>query len=77
MHVRLTAKLAEMMEGVDLSAHGEGDLIELPERDANLLITGGWAERVAREERVSSAPSLGRTVATDRTSGGARVRRSD
>ena len=66
MLVRLTAKLAEAMEGVDLSAHTEGDVIELSESDASLLIRGGWAERIATEERVTHAPAWRPEIAADR-----------
>ena len=68
MHVRLTVKLAEVVEGVDLSAYAEGDVIELAERDANLLIKGGWAERAPQEERVTYAPNARPAVAADHSS---------
>jgi hypothetical protein len=58
MMVRLTKKLAERMDGVDLSQCAEGDVIELPKQRAELLIAEGWAEpmssdaqRVDRTER--------------------------
>jgi hypothetical protein len=44
MMVRLTKKLAETMDGVDLTQCAEGDVIELPTRRAELLIAEGWAE---------------------------------
>ena len=66
MHVRLTAKLAEAMEGVDLSTHTEGDVIELSESDASLLIRGGWAERVSTEERATGGPAWRPEIAADR-----------
>ncbi|HUE88094.1 MAG TPA: hypothetical protein VMO26_18625 [Vicinamibacterales bacterium] len=47
MLVRLTVKLAEVVNGVDLSRYREGDVIELSVRDAEMLIAEGWAERVA------------------------------
>lgn len=65
MFVRLTVKLAEVLEGVDLSAATEGDVIELPDREANLLLLGGWAERVAAEERVSVEPAQPLAIAAD------------
>jgi hypothetical protein len=68
MHVRLTVKLAEVVEGVDLSAYVEGDVIELAERDANLLLMGGWAERVPQEERVTHLPNRRAAIAADRSS---------
>jgi hypothetical protein len=68
MRVRLTVKLAEMVEGVDLSHCAEGDVVELSEDDATLLIRGGWAERVAGEERIACIPRHRRDIAADRTS---------
>jgi hypothetical protein len=47
MLVRLTVKLAEMVNGVDLSPYREGDVVELPERDCHMLIAERWAEPVA------------------------------
>ena len=41
--VRLVRKLAEMINGIDLSAARVGDEIELPEQDAQMLIAEGWA----------------------------------
>jgi hypothetical protein len=66
MLVRLTVKLAEVLEGVDLSAHAEGDLIELSERDANLLLAGGWAERVTSEQRITCEPRQPLAIAADK-----------
>ena len=51
MMVRLVTKLAEVVNGVDLSAYAEGDLIELPARDAEMLIAERWAERVEQSAR--------------------------
>jgi hypothetical protein len=45
--VRLTKKLAARLNGVDVSALHVGDLLELPDRTAYILIAEGWAERVA------------------------------
>ena len=67
MYVRLRCKLAEIMEGVDLSACAEGDVIRLNERDAMLLIKGGWAED-AQDERVSVARERRAAIAADRLS---------
>jgi hypothetical protein len=67
MYVRLTCKLAEIMEGVDLSSHAEGDIIQLSDHDGRLLLMGGWAQCVD-DERVRSTP-LGRSaIAADRPS---------
>jgi hypothetical protein len=48
MTVRLTVKLAEVVDGIDLTHCVEGDAIELSTRDAQLLVAEGWAEPVAR-----------------------------
>jgi hypothetical protein len=48
MRVRLTRKLAEVIDGVDLSGHTVGDAFDLPRRDARLLIAEGWAQRDRR-----------------------------
>ena len=68
MYVRLTSKLAEKMEGVDLSRYAEGEVVDLSEADALLLITGGWAERVAQEERVDRTPAWRAATAADQKS---------
>jgi hypothetical protein len=49
MKVRLTRKLAEVIDGLDLSKAREGDTLELPARDALLLIAEGWASPVYDE----------------------------
>ena len=43
MKVRLIKKLAECLDGVDLSHHRVGDLLDLQSREAELLIAEGWA----------------------------------
>jgi hypothetical protein len=43
VRVRLTRKLAKMMNGVDVSAIQEGQEIDLSEREAEVLISAGWA----------------------------------
>lgn len=48
MRVRLTRKLAEVIDGVDLSGHTVGETFDLPRRDAHLLIAEGWAQRDRR-----------------------------
>jgi hypothetical protein len=42
--VRLTRKLAEMIDGVDLSGRRVGDVLDITRTDADLLIAEGWAE---------------------------------
>jgi hypothetical protein len=43
MRVRLTRKLAEAVDGVDLSAHGVGDVLDVSPVEAQLLIAENWA----------------------------------
>src|SRR6476469_1680172 len=53
MRVRLVRKLADRLDGVDVSGHSSGDILELSRRDAELLIAERWAapEAAGREER--------------------------
>jgi hypothetical protein len=48
MRVRLTKKLAQVINGVDLSNHTVGDVMELPDAKAQLLVAEGWALRERR-----------------------------
>lgn len=43
MIVRLTRKLAESVDGVDLGDRRVGDVFEVPEDAARLLVAEGWA----------------------------------
>ena len=43
MRVRLTRRLAEFIDGVDLSNRRVGDVFELPEPAGRLLLAEGWA----------------------------------
>ena len=45
MRVRLTKKFAEMIDGIDLSAHHPGDILDVTRSEARLLIAEGWAAR--------------------------------
>lgn len=46
LRVRLIRKLAERVNGVDLSKVHVGDSLDLPSWDARILIAEGWAELV-------------------------------
>jgi hypothetical protein len=48
MFIRLIRKLAEQLDGIDMSAHCAGDVFESPQYEAELLIAEAWA--VAVEE---------------------------
>jgi len=43
MRIRLIRRLAERIDGVDLSRRRVGDSIDLPQREADVLIAEGWA----------------------------------
>jgi hypothetical protein len=43
MKVRLTRKLAEQLDGVDVSPYEVGDILDVSQREAELLIAEGWA----------------------------------
>jgi hypothetical protein len=51
VRLRLTRKLAAMLDGIDVSSVCEGDILELPERAAAMLIAEQWAEPVVTESR--------------------------
>src|SRR5687768_17661137 len=55
MVVRLTRKLADRIDGVDLTSHSVGDVFEVAPHAARLLITEGWAVSVEDETRVRPA----------------------
>ena len=48
MRVRLIRKLAARLDGIDVSRYYEGDVLELPRREAKLLIAEGWARLYRR-----------------------------
>jgi hypothetical protein len=52
MKVRLTKKLAERIDGINLGTSRVGDVLELSEPEARLLIAEDWA--TARERREQS-----------------------
>ena len=49
--VRLTRKLADVIDGVDLTGCTVGDTVDLAPRDAFLLLSEGWALPERRSER--------------------------
>ena len=61
--VRLIRKYAEMIDGVNLEEAEVGDRLELPKREAEVLIAEGWAERASDERRVRLLPR--RALAAD------------
>ena len=65
MRVRLTRKLAEEIDGIDLSHDHVGDVIDLSTRDAQTLIAERWAERERRGEGPRESIVLAFRRATD------------
>ena len=66
MLVRLTTKLAEIVNGLDLSHCDEGDVIEVHDLDGKMLLAEGWGEQAPAHEPVSCRPKqVERAVAAD------------
>ena len=66
MLVRLRIKLAEMVNGVDLSHCVEGDVIDVSAQDGAMLIAEKWAEPADSSDVVScQAKRVERAVAAD------------
>ena len=55
MKVRLVKKHAEMIDGIDLAGHSVGDLLDLPGRQARLLLAEEWAIRERRYHSTGTA----------------------
>lgn len=47
MQVRLTHKLANTLDGIDVSGCRVGDVLDLPDQEAAVLIKENWAEAVS------------------------------
>jgi hypothetical protein len=47
IRVRLTKKLAAILDGVDVSMLNVGEILDLPDSSAALLIAEKWAEPIA------------------------------
>ena len=54
MRIRLIRKLALSMNGVDVSRLKVGDIIELDDSRADMMIESGWAERAGDTGVISS-----------------------
>lgn len=59
MKVRLTRKFSNLLNGIDLSHFQKGDTLDLPARDAQMLLAEGWAELAERRarDRATDRPS--------------------
>jgi hypothetical protein len=69
MRVRLLRKLADRLDGIDVSGYGEGDVIDLPRGEAQLLIAERWALpcRGPRREMRGTSSRYEPVVAADRS----------
>jgi hypothetical protein len=56
MRVRLNRKLANVIDGLDVSGCRVGDVLDLPPRDALLLVAEGWAQLEERSAARETAP---------------------
>ena len=54
MRVRLTRKLAERIDGIDLNGHRVGDVLDLDAHEARLIVAETWA--IAHERRMDQRP---------------------
>jgi hypothetical protein len=68
--VKLTKKLADMFNGVDLSGVHEGDVVDVPPRDAGILLAAEWAlptsESESSEKKNVLPPRAARAQPNDR-----------
>ena len=46
IRIQLTRKLANCLDGINVSGCAVGDVLDLPERSAAMLIAEGWAMAV-------------------------------
>jgi hypothetical protein len=65
--VKLVRKLAECIDGVDISMRSVGDTFSLPANDARLLLAEGWAVQVGARPapRRTERPDPSRLPAED------------
>jgi hypothetical protein len=62
--IRLTKKLAALLNGVDVSTLRVGDILELPDSAADMMIAERWAEPVT--EAINARPVFPKDSQTDR-----------
>ena len=58
MRLRLIRKLANVINGLDLSRTKVGGIIDLPRREADMLLAEGWAEPVPDEAPLPTPPEF-------------------
>ena len=60
VRVRLTRKLADEIDGVDLTGRRVGDVFDLPTSEARLLLAERWALPERRNDTRGMVPTPGR-----------------
>jgi hypothetical protein len=60
MHFILTRKLADVLDGVDVSRIEVGDAINLSPREADLLLAEGWVVKDRRHDETGHPPGVER-----------------
>jgi len=65
MRVRLVRKLADNLDGIDVSGYREGDVLDLPAGRAALLIAEQWAVPVRGRDRRKASTISERSLAAD------------
>lgn len=64
MKVRLTKRLANMIDGINLDGLAPGDVLNLPEHDALVLVAEQWAIPERREQSGAPPPGIERRRVT-------------
>jgi hypothetical protein len=59
MKVQLIRKLAECLDGIDVTHSRVGDILDLPDREAKLLIAERWAVPDVSSRRPQPLPIVG------------------
>ena len=79
MRIRLVRKLASQLDGIDLSDYHEGDVVDLPRAQAELLIAERWAlpYRGTRGDVRRTSTADERAVAADRAERRTQARRHE
>jgi hypothetical protein len=66
VRVRLTRKLADRIDGIDLKRYHVGDVLELPPADAQLLVAEAWALVERRRHNRAATGATPRRRSNDR-----------
>ena len=56
MKIRLTKRLARFLNGIDLSDAQAGEVMDVSEREAALLVREGWAAPIEEGGTLTAAP---------------------